>query len=83
MGVNMHLTFIIQTGLHNVEKSIWSHRFSLGIIFAKLVFNRRMFNSLFLEKATYSWMTIVTTLYIVDLFNLVALVSGRLHALPG
>ncbi len=44
--------------------SIWSHRFSLGIIFAKSVFNIWMFNSSFLKKAAYSRMTIVTTLYI-------------------
>ncbi len=28
-----------------------------------------MFNSLVLEKAAYSWMTIVTTLYIINSFT--------------
>jgi hypothetical protein len=65
MGVNLRLTFEIKRGLRNLEKSIWSHHFSFGIIFAKSVFIRWMLNSSFLEKAVYSWMTIVMTLYIV------------------
>ncbi len=52
----------------------------MGIIFAKSVFNRRMFDNSFLEKAAYSLMIIVMILYIVNFFTWqYLLVDGFMH----